>query len=939
MLSYAIKRVIRSLGLFAALLLGVILASTFFAGVNIGADTTAKAALNQQLNRVPVDIVIGQYGSQASSSTVWTAAASEVANVSNIISSEVISRAYWYGNTTFENYTSFRIVGISNVSRVYDGLDVKSGANSLGENEAYVWAGSKDANKIELNSTFTMNFTYWVGDTYSPTEKTVSVSLKVVGFVELDDTAYSIAAGEWYGSVVYGSMQEQSRVIYGDNLLIVSWEETFSKLLDAIPNNASYYGSPFSTQILAYLNRDALINPWDIQSSLEIVGAVTAQANQAVAKYGMSANNNLEQILMSYQFTSMAMRFSFFIVALPVFFVAWYVGTTVSDVSYNLRRREIGLLLTKGFSTGQLFRMFLTESIMIGIIGGLIGVGLGFLLSPFFATAVGGELGAAPVLSQEVIVIAIIFSLAITLLSTFRPSRRASKLPPVDALREYMYVEEVKPYRQRWPWIAFSLGTYKIVMFLFGINLFQMFMGHPMPFGNIFLVILLGIWIFIDYYILTYIGPLLFFWGFTKIFILGSLKFQELVTRAARFLGDLGTLATKNVQRNPARTASVAFLIALIIGYSFQTVGTLASEQDYTIRKVKADVGADITVQLTSTANASSTTSKIEELSGVLSASLEYSLSGTLPGQYYSMQIRAVDPEKWLSTAYYETEWFSGNDVATAFQQMKMNNRTIILERNIAKSLEKKVGDNVTLTIGSSIIQLTIVGFFGPEVTQQYYIQPYEYYGGAFWSYVPVGLYESSGSSWYPSVRILVKLELGADGKSVASEILEIDDVADNVSYVHSVAEELETYQSDLLLTGSLNIQRIGVVFSILAASVATSLVTLVSLQERKREASIMSARGLSFKQLVTMLLAENLAIVVFSAILGVVVGLIVARGNVAASNATLSYSLVAHRMVFPTDAIILLSTCLILVFASAIIPLILLTKRYVSKLERIVRL
>jgi len=75
MFSYAIKRVIRSLGLFAALLLGVILASTFFAGVNIGADTTAKAALNQQLSRVPVDIVIGQYGSQASSSTVWTAAA------------------------------------------------------------------------------------------------------------------------------------------------------------------------------------------------------------------------------------------------------------------------------------------------------------------------------------------------------------------------------------------------------------------------------------------------------------------------------------------------------------------------------------------------------------------------------------------------------------------------------------------------------------------------------------------------------------------------------------------------------------------------------------------------------------------------------------------------------------------------------------------------
>ena len=62
-------------------------------------------------------------------------------------------------------------------------------------------------------------------------------------------------------------------------------------------------------------------------------------------------------------------------------------------------------------------------------------------------------------------------------------------------------------------------------------------------------------------------------------------------------------------------------------------------------------------------------------------------------------------------------------------------------------------------------------------------------------------------------------------------------------------------------------------------------------------------------------------------------------RGNVAASNATLASSLVTHRMVFPPDATLLLSTCVILVFASAIIPVILLTKRYISKMERIVRL
>jgi ABC-type antimicrobial peptide transport system permease subunit len=756
-----------------------------------------------------------------------------------------------------------------------------------------------------------------------------------VGFVELDDKAYSIAAGEFYGSIIYRPTQEQSYPIYGDNMLIVNWKKTFPKLLDAIPSNISYYSSPITTQILAYVNRDALINPWDIPSSLEAVMKVTSQVNQAVASYGMYANNNLEESLMYYQSISMAMRLSFFIVALPVFFVAWYVGTTVSDVSYNLRRREIGLLLTKGFSNGQLFRMFLTESIMIGIVGGLIGVGLGFLLTPLFATSVGVRYGMVPVLSQEVIIMAVIFGLAVTLLSTFRPSRRASKLAAVDALREYKYVEEVMPYKQRGPLLAFFLGTYKMVMFIFGIDLFQTFSRGPLPSGNIVIMIILGSWILFDHFILTYIGPLLFFWGLTKIFIRGSLKFQELVARAAKFLGDLGTLATKNVQRNPARSASVAFLIALIVGYSFQTIGAVASEQDYNIRQIKASVGADISVDLTSTANVSQILNATENLSGVASTTSEYSLSGSLPSDYYSRQIWAVNPEKWLSTAYYEDGWFSGNDVTTAFQQMKMNNQTIILDVNIAKSLDREVGDKVTLTIGNSMLQLTIVGFFGLEVIQQQYYSAPSYYGGASWSYVPVGLYESLSLGWNPSAKVLVKLEPSANGKSVASEIRKFEDV----SYVRSVTEDLETYQSNLLITGPLNIQRIGVVFSILAASVSTGLATLVSLQERKREASIMSARGLSFKQLVTMFLTENLAIVVFSTVLGAVVGLIVVRGNVAVSNITLSYSLVTHRIVFPPDAIILLSTCIILVFASIIIPVILLTKRYISKIERIVRL
>jgi len=933
MLSYAVKRVLRSFGLFAALLLGVVLASAFFAGINIGADTTAKAALTQQLKNVPVDIVVNS--NSALNSSVWAATATEVEQVKGVKSAEVMSRAYFFvGNdVNARNYTGYmiRVVGISDASRIYDGLTVLSpGSSKLRVNETFVWTGSKAAKELALNDVITLNLTYrnaWE-------EKIVALPLKVVGFVELDDEAYSIAAEEWGGPVVIymSPLQGISLTIKGrfeGLLLIISWEETFAKILDNIQKDVPTYGLPFSTQILAYVNRELLVNPWDIPSSLNAVRAITLQVNDRTAKYRMYASNNLENILTTYQFASISMRFSFFIVALPVFFVAWYVGTTVSNVSYNLRRREIGLLLTKGFSNAHLFRLFLTESLMIAIIGGLLGIGIGLLFYPFFTTTSNGALETQPFLNTEVILTTFLFSLSITLLSTFRSSRDAAKLPAVEALKEYTYAEEVKPYKRRLPWIAFALGVYKITMFLFGINLAQVLTVSSQLFGNIFLLLLLGVLMVIDS-VLTYIGPLLFFWGFSKIFIFGSLKFQELVTRASSFLDDLGNLAAKNVQRKPSRAASVAFLIALIIGYSFQTVGAVSSEQDYIIRQVKTEVGADIRVALSSTINISQTLSAIENFPEVASVTFEYFISGTFPGDDRPRQIRAVDPETWLLTAYYEDEWFSGKDVAEAFQQMRTDNQTIILERNVASSRNKKLGDNVTITIEYSTMELRVAGFFGPEV-------PQEYLGGAvFWSFAPLGLYESLGLSSRPSATVLVKLKTEADGKAVASEIRKLE----GVSYVRSVAEELETYQSNLLLIGPLKIQRIGVFFSIMAASVAVSLVTVVSLQERRREASIMSARGLSFKQLVTMLLAENLSVVIFSVMLGVTVGVIVVHGNIVASNTALTpYSLVTHRMVFPLDATVFLVACLTLIFASTLIPTLLLTKRYVSKVERFVKL
>jgi ABC-type antimicrobial peptide transport system permease subunit len=265
------------------------------------------------------------------------------------------------------------------------------------------------------------------------------------------------------------------------------------------------------------------------------------------------------------------------------------------------------------------------------------------------------------------------------------------------------------------------------------------------------------------------------------------------------------------------------------------------------------------------------------------------------------------------------------------------------LDRNVANALGKKVGDLVTETFAGSgagqTVQLTVVGLFGLESTQT----------GQYWSYIPEGLYAQLEGNVRSSASatILIKLQSGADSKAVATKIRELDIIG--VSSVSSLAEQIEAQQNGSALGGSLNIMGLGAFFMVGAASVGTALITLVSLTERKREASIMSVRGLSFKQLLVMLLTESLAVVTFAVVLGAIGGLIVLRGIVASNSAfNVSLSAVSSssplnipltmRMVLPLGAILTLVVFFVLVFASTIIPTVLMAKRYCSRLERVVR-
>ncbi len=100
-------------------------------------------------------------------------------------------------------------------------------------------------------------------------------------------------------------------------------------------------------------------------------------------------------------------------------------------VSVTERTREIGLRMAIGAKRGHILAQFLTEALVLSLMGGLLGVGLGLGLASVLATRFGWPMLIRP----DVAVFACLFSGLVGVVFGLYPARKASLLDPIQALR------------------------------------------------------------------------------------------------------------------------------------------------------------------------------------------------------------------------------------------------------------------------------------------------------------------------------------------------------------------------------------------------------------------------------------------------------------------------------------------------------------------------
>lgn len=513
---------------------------------------------------------------------------------------------------------------------------------------------------------------------------------------------------------------------------------------------------------------------------------------------------------------------SFFSTFLLVFAaIALFVGAFIIFNTFSMlvaqRTRELALLRALGASRGQVTRSVLLEALVVGTLSSLLGLGAGVgvarLLTRAFEQFGATFPGGPTVIAARTVIAAFAVGIVVTSVAAVMPARRASKVPPIAALRDAAAPDRSLARQTIGGAVLLVAGAAAMAGGLTGTGLW-----------------LLGV------------GTLLAFIGIALLSPVISRPVAGLIgllfTRAVP-----GRLGRQNALRNPRRTASTA--AALMVGLALiSAVSVLGASLKTSVAKVvNGAIASDFVLNVTGAGFPDQVLRDVSSVPAVGAVAGVKVDSAKVSG--HDAPVSALD----ASTI--------GHSVTLVGKRGDLTLRpgTLLMSDKEAKSRHLRIGQRVPVTFAKADRTVTLGGTYGENQLV-----------GAY-------LFDSSVAKSFASARnvaALVTLRDRADRAAARASLEKAVagypnvNVQDRSEFVKQTANQIDQIVS---------IISILLLFSVVIAILGVVNTLALSVIERTRELGLLRAIGMSRRQLKRMVRVEAVIIAMFGGVLGLVVG------------------------------------------------------------------
>ncbi len=527
--------------------------------------------------------------------------------------------------------------------------------------------------------------------------------------------------------------------------------------------------------------------------------------------------------------------------------VALFVGSFVIANSLSItiaqRTREFATLRTLGASRRQVRLSVLLESLAIGTLASVTGLFSGLALAKglfWLFTTLGFTLPSNGLpFKPRTIIVSLLVGILVTVLASLRPAFRATRVPPIAAVREGAVLPPGRFARFR------AVGAVVLAALGFAGVLIGLFVAHGT--AGVLTSMLVGA-------LLVFVGVALFASQLVRPMA------NVLGWPATRFGGVAGNLARDNAQRNPQRTASTAS--ALMIGLALVTfvavlaAGIIKPFQDAVDQLFTADYA--ITAQNNfdpippSAGVAAAKAPGVETIASVRAGD-GYVVQG--PGHGSTAQVTGVEPQ---ISDVISLKWLNGTPPTTIDN---LGADGAVVSKAYAKDHNLHVGSPITLVSpAGGVLNLVLKGVFDPPT------------GGS-----PFGTITISSSTfdqhWQQPLNLFtfVKMRGGVTDSNTKA-------LVDQLKTFPNAKAQTRKQFTDNQINGFKQV--LNILYVLLALSVVVSVFGIVNtlvltVYERTREIGMLRAIGMTRRQTRRMIRHESVITALIGAVLGIVLGLV----------------------------------------------------------------